>query len=257
MGYMKCEVNDGVGVLSFNKPEVHNAMDDAATLEMYETFVWARDNKDIRVVVLRGEGKSFHTGRDVRAMGVRPPGVTHYQFMKEGQRCISTLLDMGKPTIAAVKGGAFGGGAELALCCDMRVGSTDLKFSLPEVKFGLAVDQGGSALVASLIGPSKTKWLLMTGDTIRAQTAADWGLVDFLVEPEELDEKVMEIATKIAQNPSRAVLAAKELVDELWAGEVRAAFRRELTMQLALFGSEEFLELRAQRQAAAKAKAAS
>lgn len=252
MGYMKTELKDGVGILTFNKPEVHNAMDDQAIGEMYDAFMWAKDSKDVRVVILRGEGKSFHTGRDVRAMGVRPPGVSHYDFMKFGQRNIVALLEMGKPTIAAMKGGTFGGGAELALCCDIRVTSTELKFSLPEVKFGLAVDQGGSALVASLIGPSKTKWLLMTGDTIGAQMAMDWGLADFMVAPEELDAKVLEIAAKIAANPNRAVLAAKELVDELWADGVRAAIRRELTTQLALFGSEEFAELRAKRQAAAK-----
>ncbi len=109
-------------------------------------------------------------------------------------------------------------------------------------------------MAASLIGPSKTKWLLMTGDTIGAQTALEWGLVDFLVAPEELDAQVMEIATKIAANPRRAVLAAKDLVDELWADGVRAAIRRELTTQLALFGSEEFAELRAKRQVAMQAK---
>jgi enoyl-CoA hydratase/carnithine racemase len=251
--YMKMEIVDGVGILSFNKPEVHNAMDNDAIAEIYDAFVWAKQNTEVRVVVLRGEGKSFHAGRDVRFMGVRPPGLTHYEFMRAGQRIIVTLLEMGKPTIAAVKGGTVGGGAELALCCDIRVSSTELKFSLPEVKFGLAVDQGGSALAASLIGPSKTKWLLMTGDTIGAQTALDWGLVDFLAAPEELDARVMEIAAKIAANPHRAVLAAKELVDELWADGVRAAVRRELTTQLALFASEEFAELRAKRQVATKA----
>lgn len=254
MSYMKTEIVGAVGVLSFNRPEVHNAMDDEAIAEIYDAFVWAKQNKDVRVVVLRGEGKSFHTGRDVRVMGVRKPGGSHYEFMKAGQRNILTLLEMGKPTIAAMKGGTVGGGAEFALCCDIRVSSTGLKFALPEVKFGLAVDQGGSALAAALIGPSKTKWLLMTGDTIDAQTALDWGLADFLVPPEALDSKVMEIATKIAANPSRAVLAAKDLVDELWADGVRAAIRRELTTQLALFASEEFMELRAKRQAAMQAK---
>jgi enoyl-CoA hydratase/carnithine racemase len=252
--YMKTEIVDRVGILSFNKPEVRNAMDNDAIAEIYDAFVWAKQNRDVSVVVLRGEGKSFHAGRDVRSLGVRPPGVTHYEFMKAGQRNIVTLLEMGKPTIAAMKGGTIGGGAELALCCDIRMSSTELTFSLPEVKFGLAVDQGGSALAASLIGPSKTKWLLMTGDAIGAQTALDWGLVDFLVAPEELDAKVLESAAKIAANPRRAVLAAKELVDELWADGVRAAVRRELTTQLALFASEEFAELRAKRQAAMRAK---
>lgn len=255
MSYMLKEVKDGVGILTFNKPEVHNAMDDAAQAEITEAFGWAQKNKDVRVVVLRGEGKSFHAGRDVRVMGVRPPGVSHFDFMREGQQNIRTLLDMGKPTIAAMKGACLGGGAEYALCCDIRVSSTDLKFSLPEVKYGLAVDQGGSAMAASLIGPSKTKWLLMTGDSIDAKTAHAWGLSDFLVEPDQLDAKVLEIAAKIAANPNRAVLAAKDLVDEIWADGVRSAIRRELTHQMALFGSEEFAELRAKRQAALKAKA--
>jgi enoyl-CoA hydratase len=253
MGYMNTEIRDGVGILSFNKPEVHNAMDDQAIADMHAALCWARDTPEVKVVVLRGEGKSFHTGRDVRAMGVRPPGVSHYDFMKAGQRNIQVLLAMGKPTLAAIKGGTLGGGAEFALCCDIRVTASDLKFALPEVKFGLAVDQGGSALCASLIGPSKTKWLLMTGDSIGAQTALDWGLADFLVAPEELDAVVLDIAARIAGNPQRAVLAAKELVDELWADGVRAAIRRELTLQLALFSSEEFLALREARQAARSA----
>lgn len=253
MSYMLREVRDGIAILTFNKPDVHNAMDDEAQVEILDTFTWARDNKDIRIVILRGQGKSFHAGRDVRAMGMRKEGVTHYEFLKEGQRNILSLLKIGKPTIAAVKGATFGGGAEMALCCDVRVSSTELKFSLPEVKYGLAVDQGGSAMVSSLIGPSKTKWLLMTGDTIDAATALDWGLVDFVVSPEMLDATVIEMAEKIVKNPYRAVLAAKDLVDELWADNVGAAIRREFVNQLALYGSEEFQELRARRAAAAAA----
>jgi enoyl-CoA hydratase/carnithine racemase len=256
MAYMTREVRDGVGILSFNKPEVHNAMDDEGIAEIYDHFMWAKTNRDVRVVVLRGEGKSFHTGRDTRKMGERPPGVTHYEFMKSGQRNISTLLDMGKPTIAAVQGNALGGGAEFALVCDMRVAADDLKMSLPEVKFGLAVDQGGSAMAWSLIGPSRTKWMLMTGDPVDAKLALDWGLVDFVAPRAELDAKTMEIATKIAKNSYRAVLAAKELVDELWQDDIRAAIRREFTNQMALFGSEEFAELREKRRVALAAKSA-
>lgn len=255
MSYMKTEIRDGVGILSFNKPEVHNAMDDEAQAEMFDAFQWAKNTPDVKVVILRGEGRSFHTGRDVRAMGQRKEGVKHYDFLKEGQGNIVTLLGMGKPTIAAVHGGCIGGGAEYALCCDIRVSSTDLKFSLPEVKYGLAVDQGGSALCSSLIGPSKTKWLLMSGDRVDAKTAYEWGLVDFIVEPEELDEKAFDMALRISKNPQRAVMAAKDLVDELWAEGVRAAIRREFVNQLALYGSEDFQELRDQR-AAANAAAA-
>jgi enoyl-CoA hydratase/carnithine racemase len=254
--YIKREVRDGVCILSFNKPEIHNAFDDEATAEAIEAFQWARDSTEFRVVLLRGEGKSFCSGRDARKMGERKPGLSHYDFMKDGQRQILTLLDLGKPLIAAVRGSALGGGAELAMIADIRVGSTDLKFALPEVKYALAVDQGGSALAASLIGPSRTKWLTMSGESIDGKTAYEWGLIDFLVSPEELDARAFEMAAKIAANPRRAVLAAKGLVDELWSDSVRAAIRRELTNQLALFGSEDFIELREKRRQQLAAKQA-
>lgn len=254
--YIKKEIRDGVAILSFNKPEVHNAFDDEASAEAIETFQWVKQSRDFKVVLLRGEGRSFCTGRDTRKMGERKENVNHYDFMKDGQRQIMSLLDLGKPLIAAVKGGTIGGGAEIAMIADMRIGDTSLKFSLPEVKFGLAVDQGGSALATSLIGPSRTKWLIMSGEMVDAKTAYEWGLIDFLVSPEELDEKAFEMAAKIAANPYRAVCSAKELVDELWSDGVRAAMRRELTNQLALYASEDFLELREKRRQQRGAKTA-
>ncbi len=119
------------------------------------------------------------------------------------------------------------------------------------MKYGLSVDQGGSALAASLIGPSRTKYLLMTGNTIDAKTAYEWGLVDFLVSPEELDAKAFEMAVSIAKQSSwSAVTSAKKLVDEIWADDMHAAMRRELNAQVALMASEEFIEMKRKRQEA-------
>ena len=246
--YIKREVHEDVCVLSFNKPEIHNAIDDEALEHMVETFSWAQKSKEFKIVLLRGEGRSFCSGRDVRRMGERKPGLSHYDFMQNATRSIRVLLDMGKPMIAAVKGATLGAGAEVAMVADFRISSTDLKFSLPEVRYGLSVDQGGSALAASLIGPARTKYLLMTGNMIDAQTAYEWGLVDFLVSPEDLDARSLEIAVNIAKQASyRAVLTAKQLVDELWSDAVRAGMRRELVSQVALLSSEEFLEIREKR----------
>jgi len=245
--YIKREIRDGVCILSMNKPEVHNAFDDEATEQAIEAFRWARASTEFKVVLLRGEGRSFCTGRDVRAMGERKEGLSHYDFLRGGQEAIKALLEIGKPTIAAMKGAAVGGGAEWGLIADLRVAATDLKFALPEVKYALAVDQGGSYLATSLIGPSRTKWLLMSGDFIDAKTAYEWGLVDFLVSPEELDAKAFEMAAKIAKNPHKAVVSAKELVDELWSDGVRAAIRRECNNQLMLYGTDDFNALREAR----------
>jgi len=209
-----------------------------------------KERDDVRVVVLRGEGKSFCSGRDVRQMGERPPGVTDYSIMTEGQKKIRLMVEMGKPIIAALKGAVIGGGAEYALAADIRIAAPDTKIALPEVNYGLAVDQGGSALLESLIGPSRTKLMLLTGRRVDAETALKWGLVDQIVAAEQLDEEVASLASEIAAKPWRAVTAAKELVDELWAPKIRAAIQRELVYQLALFGSEDFQALREARRMA-------
>jgi enoyl-CoA hydratase len=254
--YVKKEIREDVCILSLNYPDIHNALDEAAKEDMREAFTWAQKSRDFKVVLLRGEGRSFCSGANVRRLGERKPGLTQYDMMKLATRGIRTLLDMGKPIIAAVKGATLGAGAEMAMVADFRVSSTDLKFSLPEVKYGLAVDQGGSALAASLIGPARTKYLLMTGNAIDARTAYEWGLVDFLVSPEELDVRTFEMAAGIAKQVSyRAVLMAKELVDELWSDAVRSAMRRELINQTALLDSEEFAEAREKRRQASVAGA--
>ncbi len=256
MAYVESRCADGVLTITFNRPEVHNAFNDAFGDELHEVLEDARRRTDAKVVILRGEGKSFCAGRDFREMGERPPGVSHHEFMIAGQQKIKMMLDMGKPMIAALKGAAYGGGAEYALVCDFRIAAPTTRISLPEVNYGLAVDQGGSALAASLIGPARTKWMLMTGDPVDAETALAWGLVDFIVPLEELDSHVEALARKIASKPNQAMMAAKNLVDELWSDGVRAAIRRELQQQLALFASEDFEALREARRAAKAAKAA-
>jgi enoyl-CoA hydratase len=254
MAYVDKRFSDGIFTISFNRPDVHNAFNDAFGDEFQTLLEEARDRTDIKVVILRGEGKSFCSGRDFREMGVRPPGVTHHDYLSEGQRKIKMMVDLGKPMIAALKGAVYGGGCEYALVADIRIAAPTTRLALPEVNYGLSVDQGGSALAASLIGPSRTKWMLLTGDPIDAQTALSWGMVDFIVPLEELDTHVEALARKIVAKPWRAVLAAKNLVDEIWADGVRQAIRREFTQQLALFGSEDFLELREQRKQAQAGK---
>jgi enoyl-CoA hydratase len=256
MAFVDMRLEEGVFTISFNRPEVHNAFHDQFGDELQKALEEARDNKDVGVIILRGEGKSFCSGRDFREMGERPPGVTHHAYMTDGQQKMKIIIDMGKPIIAALKGAVYGGGAEYAMAADIRLAAPTTKIALPEVNYGLAVDQGGSALACSLIGPSRTKWMLMTGDAIDAQTALDWGMVDFLAPLEELDAKAQELGRKIMSKPRRAVLAAKELVDELWADGVRAAIRRELQQQLALFASEDFEALRERRRAEKAARSA-
>ena len=247
MSLVNTHFDNGLFTISFNRPDVHNAFNDASSDEFEEAIKEARDRSDIKVVILRGEGRSFCSGRDFREMGQRAPGVTHFEYMTEGQGKIKILLDLGKPLIAALKGAVYGGGAEYALVADIRLASPTTRIALPEVNYGLAVDQGGSAMATALIGPSRTKWMLMTGKPIDAETALGWGMVDFIVPSEDLDAQAEELGRHLLARPWRAVLAAKSLIDEIWADGVRAAIRRELTQQLALFASEDFEKLRDER----------
>jgi enoyl-CoA hydratase/carnithine racemase len=240
---MLTRFEDGVGILSFNRPEKHNA--GARGPDADAAWEWALTTPEVRCIILRGEGKSFNSGRDTTLLGTRPSGDSDYEFVRKSQ--LSRLHGMlhPKPIIAAVKGYAIGGGFEAALACDFRVGSTDAKVCLAEVKYGILPDMGGTQLLTALIGPARTKYMVMSGDFVDAKTAYEWGIFDFLVEPEELDARTLSIAKTIASRSPTAVTIAKQLVDQMHAGAIVNGIRQELLAQTVLFRTEDYQEQRA------------
>lgn len=239
------DVENHVGVITLNRPEWHNAMDDA-TAELYqEVLDRALTDGAVRAVLIRGAGRSFCSGRDTSMLGHRARDESDYHFVRRAQQGRLKVLDSLKPFIAAVKGAAIGGGAELALACDIRVAGSDLKLALPEINYGLLPDTGGTQYLAALIGPSRAKYMVMTGARIDAETALAWGAVDFVAPPEEVDTTALEIARSLAAKPPIAVAMAKTLVDQASAGAVRSGIAQELLAQTALFQTEDYAEARA------------
>ena len=238
-------VEEGVAILSLNRPERHNAMDDDASEALREALQWAIGDPDVRVILLRGEGKSFCSGRDTSVLGHRKSNESDFHFVRRAQDGRLAMLDAPKPIVAAVRGHVIGGGMEIALAADMRVAATDVKLRLPEIRYGLLPDTGGTQILTTLIGPSKTKYLVMTGEAVEASQALEWGIVDWVVPPEALDHEALSIAKKIATGPPLAVAMAKQLVDQLHGDQVRRGIREELLAQSTLFKSEDFLEARA------------
>src|SRR3546814_13723326 len=112
MAFIETGFIDGVFTISVNRPEVHNAVSDELGHAFGAALIEARGRQDAKVVVLRGEGRSFCSGRDFREMGERPEGVGHYEYMTAGQQRIKMMVDMGKPMIAALKGAVLGAGCE-------------------------------------------------------------------------------------------------------------------------------------------------
>lgn len=235
----------GVGVVTLNRPERHNAMNDEAAERYQEVLDEVLDDPAIRAVMLRGAGKSFCSGRDTSVLGHRARDESDYHFVRRAQKGRLKVLDSPKPFIAAVQGAAIGGGCELALACDIRIAATDLKMALPEINYGLLPDTGGTQYLATLIGPARAKYMVMSGARIDAATALAWGAVDFVVEPDELDAFALAIARDLAAKPPIALAMAKTMIDQSTAGAIRGGIAQELLAQTALFRTEDYAEARA------------
>jgi enoyl-CoA hydratase len=238
-------LEEGVGIVSLNRPDRHNAVNDEMGPMLREALQWAIESPDVRCILLRGEGKSFCSGRDTTVLGHRERDESDFAFVRRAQDGRISMLDCPKPIVAAVRGHAIGGGMEMALAADMRIAATDMCMRLPEVRYGILPDTGGTQILTTLIGPSKTKYLVMTGEEVKGEQALEWGIVDWLVSPDRLDEEAFAIAKKLAAGPPLAVSLAKQLVDQIHGESVRRGIREELLAQTTLFKSDDYQEARA------------
>lgn len=245
---VKVRLEDGICVLSLNRPDRHNAIDDE-TGEAYVTaFGEAVINDEVAVILLRGEGPSFCSGRDTAQLGRRVEGESDFAFVRRHQDSRLAQVDCPKPVIAAVKGNVLGGGLEMALAADIRIAATDVRMAFPEIQYGLMTDTGGSAFATMLAGPSRAKLMLMTGRRIEGEQALAWGLVDELVAPEALDDTALSLAREIAGRGTLALASIKQVVDQTWQAALHGGIRAELLAQIALFSSPEYHELKQKRQ---------
>ncbi len=234
-----------VGIIKLNRPTKHNAMNDEMSDAFRAALDWALASDDVRCILLCAEGKSFCTGRDVSVLGHRARDESDYLFVKRAQKSRIDLLDSHKPVITAIQGYALGGGCELALCADIRIGAEDVVFALPEINYGLLPDTGGTQYVTRLAGPGVAKYMVMTGARVEAEQAYSWGLVDFLVPRAELDAFALTMARDIAAKPPLNLAMAKQLVDVSHGEAIRKGIRDELVAQTALFKTEDYREARA------------
>ncbi|MBF6207416.1 enoyl-CoA hydratase/isomerase family protein [Nocardia abscessus] len=230
-------IDAGVAVLSYNRPAKHNARNDAMTGQWEAALDRALADEAVRVIVLRGEGRSFSSGRDVGELGQRPDGASDEEFIARAQARQLKILHSAKPVLAALKGYVLGGALETALSCDLRVADPTARLAFPEIRHGLVTDTGGIPLTTRLAGPSRAKFLAMTAESIDADQALRWGLVDFVVEPEALDERVLELARTMAGFDPEALAAAKSIADTSVTEDLAEALRAELVAQAGLFAA--------------------
>ena len=241
-------VDDGIATVSFNRPERHNAVDDATAERFAAVLRELHSRRDIGAVILRGEGPSFSSGRDTAVLGHRVEGESHLEFIAAAQSNTALLSAMPVPVIAALKGWVIGAGLERALHCDIRIASSDCRMRLPEVAYGLVPDTGGVARLFAMAGPTVAKDMVLTGRTLTADEALAAGIVSRVVNPESLDITSREMARSIVESSPVAIRLARAVIDELWRDRAERSVREELVAQVICFESEQYRRARARRQ---------
>jgi len=240
------ETKDRVRIITLNRPERHNAVHDEMSAALNRAFVEAAADDEVVSILLRGNGPSFCSGRDVSVLGHRAKGESDFAFVRRSQMGRQhNVWDIPKPIVAELKGAVLGGGCELALAADVRLAATDLKMGFPEINYGLVTDMGGSQMMTTLIGPSRAKYMVLSGERIDAETALAWGAVDFVVEPQALEARAFALARTLAGKPPIALAMGKQMVDQMHMGAMKAGMGQELLAQTALFLTEDYQEARA------------
>lgn len=232
-------------ILTLNRPDRHNAMDDAMSARFQQLLGDALDEEGSSAILIRGNGKSFCSGRDTNVLGQRARDESDFHFIRRHQESRLRMQESMKPIIAALKGGVIGGGCELALAADIRISDTTLKMALPEIRFGVLPDTGGTQMMTALVGPSRSKFMVMTGRAIDAGMALAWGAVDFVVDPQDLDAHALDLARDIAAKPPINLAMAKEMINLMYGPTIRTGTRAELYAQSYLFRTEDYQEARA------------
>jgi enoyl-CoA hydratase/carnithine racemase len=234
-------VESGVAVLTLDNPPLN-----VVTLELTRRLLAALDrlaaDPAARVLVVTGAGtRAFCAGSDVSEFPAVADDVVRKKLAPENQ-AYSRLDDFPKPTIAALNGLAYGGGLELAVCCDLLIAGSDVRVALPEVKLGVLPGSGGTVRVPRRVGEGRAKELMFTGDPIDAETARAWGLVNRVVPPGQALAAALDLGRTLAERPNRALQLIKAAVDLAQDTTEDEAIGRTLALSESVFQTEDAKE---------------
>lgn len=244
---IRLDVDGPIATITNDHPDKHNAFDDDMDLALFQILADLRERSDVRVVIWRGEGRSFSSGRDVGSIGTRQTELSHHELMRRGHRGIQQLWELDQPVLVACKGWVMGGSFQRALLCDVRVAAEGTRFRLPELTHGVIPDTGGMAVLHQMCGPGVVSDLVLTGRVMEVDEALRHGIVSRVVDADELDDVVRSMAEQIAATPAVTVKLAREVLRHLSVPEVRSSMADEMVYQTFLNRSDDFAEFRAAR----------
>jgi len=203
------EKGEGIATIKLNRPQVLNAMNKQLWLDFQVALDDVKNDPEIRVLIITGEGRAFSTGADLKDSKDR--SLEDYRdYLVELQETSRKIIRFEKPIIAAINGYALGSGYELALACDIRIAAEEAKIGSPEARVTSSITGGALRLVQDLIGPGKARELLFTSEYIDGKEAETIGLVNKAVPLAQLMEETREMARKIAENSAFSIKIIKK-----------------------------------------------
>lgn len=236
------EVKNGIGYITINRPEALNALSSQVLADLNEVLDQVEKSEEIRVVIVTGAGeKAFVAGADIKEMDLMSP-IQAFEYMTFANDTFTRLSDLRQPTIAVLNGYALGGGMELALSTDIRIGFEKTVVGFPEVGLGIIPGFAGTQRMSRLIGTSRAKDLIFTARTVKGQEAYDLGILNKLVPAEELLSSAEELAAAIMKNAPLAVEKAKHVIQVGAELPLKNAIRLETEAEALLFSTEDKLE---------------
>jgi enoyl-CoA hydratase len=233
------EKQERVGTITLNRPKSMNALNSELLSELNHVLAEIDKDDEVKVVILAGSEKYFAAGADITEIGrMKTPRDAH-QFLKMAQSVFNRIEDLEQPVIAAISGLALGGGCELVLACDLRIAAENAMFGQPEIKIGVIPGGGGTQRLPRIVGVTKAKELLYTGDFIDAQEACRIGLVNKIVPLASLMEETRKMALKIARQPWEALKATKLSINAGLNMDIKRATAYEALFFEMLFSTED------------------
>ncbi|MEM2320513.1 MAG: enoyl-CoA hydratase-related protein [Candidatus Bathyarchaeia archaeon] len=236
------EKRDNVAIITINRQEVLNALNEETMLEILSEVNDANKDDNVRAIIITGAGnRAFCAGLDLKSIKDASP-IRMFRAVRLLQEITLSIEEGSKPAIAAINGYALGGGFEIALACDIRIASENAMLGQPEVNLGFFPGGGGTQRLPKLVGKAVAKELIFTGRMIDAKTAGDMGLVNKVVPLDKLMTTAEEIAREIISKPPLALALAKLLINSSLNLDIRTGLAYEAALIALISTTEDFRE---------------
>ncbi len=242
-----CRIEDGVGVVTFNRPEARNALSDILTPALRRIIPELAAMSEVGCILLTGAGNAFCAGGDVKSMNAGPPleQTTEQKIatLRQKQATLTAMIyELEKPVIAALPGPAAGAGMSIALSCDIRIAAESAFITSAFRNIGLSGDYGGSWFLTQLVGTAKARELYYTAERVSAHECERLGIVNRVVPDNKLHEEAMAVAKRIASGPPIAIRYMKENMNRAVTQDLRTCLDMEADRLIRVQQTEDFRE---------------